>query len=386
MKIGYVHAGNPHHGVSRYGRLLAAETARRADVCVIEYELQLGDAWEVDTQRVAAIAAQLRGVDVVHLQYNNQRNGSVWGVGWRQLFNLRLFIRAVGRPAIVTVHDLYPLLGFRSLARRPIRSIRTLLDGGSQLLTMNWLKHRASQLLVCSQEERSRLAGGNGRVDVIPHFVEPRTLTLSRADAKAGLGWAGKRVITVLGYIHRRKGHQLVVDVLSHLPDDVIAVFAGGPTPSDAALIDRLHAQAKSRGVAHRLFFTGYLTEFELERHLIAADVGVCPFVRLSASGSLSTWISAARPIVASNLPQIREYNAIESGAIATFEPYVPSALAAAIHDALERNRGELDETVARLRTRLLLSVIADRHIDTYRELLRRHARAMTLRSVSAQA
>ena len=386
MKIGYVHAGPPHHGVNRYGRLLAAEIANRPDVCIAECDLQLHGRSPDDRSQIATAANRLRDADVVHLQYNNQRIGSVWGKGWRQLFNLRLFASTVARPLIVTVHDVYPLVPHRRLARHPLRSMRGLFAAAPQLLTTRWLRRHAAQLLVCSHEERKRLGDGSGRVTVIPHFVEARPIGISPADAKAALGWSGKRVITLLGYIHRRKGHGLVVDVLSELPEDVIAVFAGAPVPRDVSLVDRLRARAEARGVAHRLHVTGFIPESQLHLYLMATDVAVCPFAQLSASSSLSTWISAARPIVASNLPQLAEYNSLEPGAISTFDPYTTSALAAAIGEVLQRRDGDPDRRVARLGSRLRLSTIADRHLDSYQEVVRRSAAATALDTVRAEA
>ena len=41
MKIGYVQVGAPWHGVTRHGRLLAAEARERADLIVLECEVEL---------------------------------------------------------------------------------------------------------------------------------------------------------------------------------------------------------------------------------------------------------------------------------------------------------------------------------------------------------
>ena len=41
MKIGYVQVGAPWHGVTRYGRLLAAAARERADLIVLECEVEL---------------------------------------------------------------------------------------------------------------------------------------------------------------------------------------------------------------------------------------------------------------------------------------------------------------------------------------------------------
>jgi glycosyltransferase involved in cell wall biosynthesis len=111
------------------------------------------------------------------------------------------------------------------------------------------------------------------------------------------------------------------------------------------------------------------LPEQQLEQYLMATDVAVCPFRSLSASGSLSTWISTARPIVATDLPQIAEYNAVAPGAIAIFRPHSPEALAGAVRAVLQDGGDAQCEALRRVREQLLLPAIAGRHVTIYREV-----------------
>jgi glycosyltransferase involved in cell wall biosynthesis len=363
MEIGFVHAGAPQHGVSRYGRLLAA-AARDLGIGVRECDIQVDG--RTDRQQILAAAKQLAGAQLIHLQYNSQHRGSVWGPGWRQLRNLRVFADAARCPLVVTVHDVYSLRpSWTSALRRPAREIRRLRASAPQLATRYWLRRRAARLLVCSNEEHRHLSGSH----VVPHFVELRALQASREDVRRALGLADRRVLTLLGFIHERKGHRLVIEALPRLPHDVLAVFAGGPAPGSNGIVEHLRARADSLGVGDRVRITGYLPEGQLEQYLLATDVAVCPFRTLSASGSLSTWISAARPIVATDLPQIAEYNAMAPGAIATFPPNSPQALASAVSAVLADSGRTQCEAVRQVRERLLLPAIARRHVSIYREV-----------------
>jgi glycosyltransferase involved in cell wall biosynthesis len=364
MEVGFIHAGAPEHGVSRYGRLLASAAAQTADVRVRECEVRLDG--RSDQEQLLAAAEQLAAADLVHVQYNSQPKGSVWGPGWRQFRNLRLFGAAVRRPLVVTVHDVYSLKpAWPSALRRPGREVRRLAANGPQLAVRYWLQRRAARLLVCSEEERRHLS----RSRVVPHFVEARPLQGSRDEIRRALALADRRVVTLLGYIHERKGHRLLIEALKQLPDDVVAVFAGAPAPSSNGIVEDLRALADSLGVATRLRITGYLPEQQLEQYLMATDVAVCPFRSLSASGSLSTWISTARPIVATALPQIAEYNAVAPGAIATFHPRSPEALARAVRTVLQDGGEAQSDALRRVRERLLLPAIAGRHVTIYREV-----------------
>jgi hypothetical protein len=105
-----------------------------------------------------------------------------------------------------------------------------------------------------------------------------------------------------------------------------------------------------------------------VETYLLAADVAICPFLQMSASGSFSTWLSVGTAaIIASDLPQIQWYNAMVPGAITVFPAGDAQALAVLISNA-NADSGR----AARLKLRDLLSVtrIVDEHLSLYRNLL----------------
>jgi glycosyltransferase involved in cell wall biosynthesis len=241
---------------------------------------------------------------------------------------------------------------------------------------------RSRRIVVCTREEARRLRSlaDPTPVEVIPHFVEPQPTLPSAQAAKQRLGLEGKRVVGVLGFIHRRKGHDRVVNALPHLPDDTVAVFIGRAGRKDTGFARRLQAQAAALGVADRLRITGFVPEDALRDYLAATDVAACPFRSASASGSLSTWIAAERPIVASRLPLFEEYNTYASGALHLVDAAQPRTLADALAASLNASgappRAAASEAAAqaraRLRSRLSLSTIAARHVALYRRVAAR--------------
>lgn len=397
--VGYLHIGSAAHGVTRYGRMLADAARASGELRVIETELAVTGDPASDRRATAAAAARLGDADVVHIQYNNRLDECIWGSRWAQLRNVAAFTRRSAAPLVVTLHDLYPPMSLRAILRRgrarlgaaggaaaaaPRRPtgagivrrngarVQRLLQ--PDVLTLRWLRWRAHRCVVSSHEERSRLDAFFGRsgADVIPHLVERRTLTGSAEAAKVALGLGGRRVVTLLGYIHPRKGHRLLIDAMAYLPENVTVVFAGRAEPRHAAFLEMLWTAARRGGVADRLRVTGWLDDADFERYLVATDVGVCPFETASASGSLSTWISAGAMVVASDLPLVAEYNAMEPGAIATFAPYTPDAAAAAIRPSLAAPGARA--ATARLGERLSPEAVMQRHAAVYRSVA--HARA----------
>jgi glycosyltransferase involved in cell wall biosynthesis len=361
VKLGFLHRGDANDGLRRYGRLLAGEARRRAGLQVVEAD-------EPDA---------LAGAAVVHLQYNAR----VWGGGWRQLAALDRALDALARSGaavVVTLHDVYPggdpWAPFRKkrprLAQRMKRALATVTERVPGDRALARILRRAAVVLVCSRTERERLAGwrDQDKVRVVRHFVEERGPLPPRVEAKRAIDLAGGRVLTLLGFVHPRKGYQLAVEALPLLPDDVTLVCAGAPSPGN-----EMFASDLARAGAGRCIVTGWLDAEEQELHLAATDLALCPFRFFSASGSLSTWISAHRPVLAHALPQIAEYRELEPDAFVTFEPYTAEALAAAANAALTAPgaasaRSEDDPGMARLHQRLALPRIFDEHLAVYRD------------------
>lgn len=385
----------------RLGLILAAEARQRASLSVVETQVTLTGKWWQDRAKIIAAARQLSHADVVHLQYNSQREKSVWGRRWRQLYYLRLFVTVCRRPFVVQVSDFYPRHSPTVLVREGMRQlpgmIRVLLArvgltradragvGPSAFVkevrntfgpvgtTIRWLARHARVMIVCSEEEQRRIRDfvGGAKTRMIFLFAEERSLPISADEAKRLLNLSGQKVLTLLGFVHPRKGHKLLLEALAELPTDYVVVFAGRAREEQTR--QEVLAFARERGVEQRMRLTGYLPEEELERYLAATDLAVCPFETAAASSSINTWISAACPILASDLPLIAEYNRFQPGAIRTFAPYTASALARAIGEAMEARDGSR-VAVNRLRDCVTISEIFNHHLETYHQALSHHS------------
>ena len=354
LRVGFLHVGHERSGLRRYGGILAAEAASRADVEVIESDVGGRDAswWEL-----RRAARRLRDTDVVHVQWKlADWNPRVGGIP-----RMEVVLQSMRRPLVVTMHDVYPAAGRQAWALWP------------SALGMRRLGMAATSLVVHSEEERGRLRGRvpEDKVEVVPHFVETRAGLPAREASRAALGLADRRVVTLLGHIIKRRGHSLLIDAMRELPEDVIALFVGTTRPGRESIGQALEEQALDAGVAERVRFMGYLAEEGLEQVLAATDVAVCPFQSMSASGALATVISAGRPIVTSDLAPFGELNALEPGALHAFAPYQPGPLAACIDEALAVAGEERDPRVMALARRLATSRIVDRYVGLYRAAAR---------------
>jgi glycosyltransferase involved in cell wall biosynthesis len=350
LRLGYLHVGRERSGVRRYGRVLADAARRVPDLVVTE-----SDAGERDApiRALRAAGQRLRGSDVVHLQWKL----ADWGPRTGGMPRLEIVRVSVDATIIVTLHDVSEPHGIRE----------RWLEPGS--LGLRRLGRVAARLVVHSQEERRRLEGlvPEDRVVVVPHFVEERPALPDRSTARAALGLADRRIITLLGYMTKRRGHRLTLDALAGLPEDVICLFVGSVIEGRDHIADGLREHAASLGVVQRVRFLGYVPDADLEAILAATDVALCPFREMSASGALATWISAGRPIVASDLPAIRELDAMAPGAIRRFAPYEAEPLREAILAALDGADGSPDPPVQRLAAELATPRTLARYTEIYR-------------------
>ncbi|MFG6099694.1 glycosyltransferase family 4 protein [Leptothoe sp. ISB3NOV94-8A] len=374
MNIGYLHVGPQEHGLHRYGRLIAEEAKTRPNDSVIETSAALDKAWWQNLLTLHQAAQKLADADIVHFQYNK----AIWG---KTLSVLNLFIFALSCKAVlvVTLHDVYweqvpfqwSKLAFYFKAMY-----------GPKALAIRFLIHRMGKVFVCTQQEFDRLVSVSNlqikaqeKVKIIPHFVETRDIQINPEEVRQSLDLKNKRIITLLGWIHPRKGHRLVVETLPKLPSDVMVVFAGQNSEGSGGeqFLQELTQLAETLKVADRLKITGYLSEKELEEYLMVTDVAVCPFMKCSASGSLSTWISISHPKVAAyKLPQIEGYNSISPGSIHTFEPYTASSLAMLLSNLLSQSKESNNTAIDHLRSQLQIRTIVEDHTQHYAQVIHR--------------
>jgi glycosyltransferase involved in cell wall biosynthesis len=398
-RLGFLHLGDPEHGVTRYGRILGGAAKEHVEARVQEVTLDLSGDPAHQSDQLTSAAQTLSAADVVQVQYNQR----IWGEPLRAPFNVQTFIDACEAPVVVTLHDVRDGYGWvdilrrlwnqrsrsssatktagekreegeqairRSVRRSAYKAIRFLAyEIGNAWATYRLAGH-ASRVLVCTHEEARRVRDivEPSRVSVIPHFVEDRPRNISRVEAKRRIGLEGRDVFGVLGYIHRRKGHDLAVEALKYWPESVTLMLIGRAGENSQDFADFLQDRAKSLGVADRLHFTGYVPEADLPVYLAATDLALCPFRQASASGSLATWIAAERPILASDLPLFEEYNERVPGAIATFDPYTSDSLAGRAMELLERPEHESRPRLRALRNSHALPEVIQQHLEVYEQ------------------
>lgn len=350
LNVGLLHLGIPAHGVRRYGRILAAELTRLPGVSVLEHEVTLTATGLPATRSALGAVRALASANVTIVPYC--RNG-LWSPTRARIAQLLAVHAGLARRTVAVLHDVYSPGGRRQTEWWAV-AVNGTLPGA---------------VVLHGEHDRRALAGlpGIGRAVVIPHFIEQRP-AIERGAARERLAAdPRKRVIGMIGWIHPRKNYELAIRSLALLDDQVELWLVGGTPGADQTYLRGVLRLAAQLGVDRRVLVTGYVSERELEWRLAALDLGLCPYHDASASGSMSTLLSARRPVLASDVALARELRTLAPAAIRVSASADPQALAEAAGAMLESPPagGEFEALLADRSP----SVTADRYLRVLREV-----------------
>ena len=144
------------------------------------------------------------------------------------------------------------------------------------------------------------------KLSIIPHGSYQKPDFKNKEECKRKLNLQDKVVITILGFVTPKKGHDLVIPLLPKIDYNVQLVIAGGPqNAQDEQYINKLKKLAEQYHCADRVTFTGYLPDFT--DVLNASDVALLPYRYVTDSGVLHLLTAYGVPIIASDLEAFRE-------------------------------------------------------------------------------
>jgi len=167
---------------------------------------------------------------------------------------------------------------------------------------------RCADLILASTHDEAGLLGSlygadPDRIEVLPPGVDHRVFSPGdRAEARARLGHAGRRVLLFVGRIQPLKGLDLAVQALAEI-DDAVLWAVGGPSGADGpAELERVQKLAADLGVAERLLILPPRPHHELADYYRAADVCLVPS-RTESFGLVALEAAACgTPVVAASV------------------------------------------------------------------------------------
>jgi len=181
--------------------------------------------------------------------------------------------------------------------------------------------------------ELERRFGARQDVAIVPDGVRAALPAASVQLSASGSASGSQFTIGYAGHLYPWKGVDLVIEAVTALQDTRALIVGGHPQEPDLARVQALVIQLDC---ASRVTFTGLVPPTEVAARLRETDVLVLPNPASAMSRAfisplkLFEYMAAGRPIVASDLPSIREVLTHERNALLV-APGNPPALTAAI-------------------------------------------------------
>jgi glycosyltransferase involved in cell wall biosynthesis len=222
-----------------------------------------------------------------------------------------------------------------------------------------------------SREIMEKIYGvSESKLRVIPHGSFEKPNFLNKEECKRKLGLQNKTVITILGFVTPKKGHDLVIPLLPQLGQNVQLVIAGGPqTTNDVDYLERLKKIAVQYDCSDKITFTGFLQD--LTCVINATDIAILPYRTVTDSGVLHLLIAHRVPTIASNLKAFKEVYG-EFGCLELFNSEDHRDLFEKIQILLSNQqlRNLLKAKCEDMWSTTKWSDIAQRHVRIYQEVL----------------
>jgi glycosyltransferase involved in cell wall biosynthesis len=302
----------------------------------------------------ATLVARVRlwAPDVVHVQFAV----AAYAARLPALLRLVRALRAAGLPVVMTMHEV-------TRDTESLRGPGRMLYRRAAALADRVVVHTASAL----DELRGPVGAKQPAADVIAH---PRTelppAERSAAELRAAHGLGGDRVLLAFGFIDVDKGLDDLVRAFALLRErqGVRLAVAGAVRSRHGVfrvfeLRDRLHlrrvrALVAELGLERSVTFAGYVPSGDMRGWFDLAAAAVLPYRRIEQSGVANLAASAGTPVLAST--------AGELGALHTFPPRDPIALARTLHGFLRAPAPQPDPAASGSD----LPAIVDRTLDLY--------------------
>jgi glycosyltransferase involved in cell wall biosynthesis len=312
MNVAMVTTAGERCGIAAYSDALVQSLRALPDTDVRIVPIAVGE------QPISHYEAQARelnapDVDVVHVQHEF----SFWGFpvpGRPSRFaELRQLIR---RPLVMTAHTTLSLRAIFPVAteRNPWRWLKKqrLLRDRDYRESVEVTTFRAEATIVhteAAHQEFIERGLCRERLFVVPTGIPaPPRPAGGGTEFRRRHGLEGKRLLTLFGYVTPNKGYAMVVDVLRHLPPDVVFVVAGGARrPIEEKYVSDLQRYVAQAGMHDRTVITGYLEDHEVAAVMDATDIALVPHIQATGSYSVTFPLSHGKPTLASDLPCFRE-------------------------------------------------------------------------------
>nr|WP_319372584.1 glycosyltransferase [uncultured Methanobacterium sp.] len=209
------------------------------------------------------------------------------------------------------------------------------------------------------------------KITKIPLGVHASNI-LDQQESKSLLGFPDKKIITIFGFVGENKGHDLVVDVMPRLDDDIILLVAGGARNQEQLkYYNFLKNKVKSMELEDRVIFLDFVKDEDIPKVSSATDLFIFPYIWIAASAALNQAITYRKPTLTSDLDYFKgiknEFDCIE-----LFENNNKEDLLNKITEILDNSdkRAYLTKQCGKYYEKSKWETVAQRTKDLYYEML----------------
>ncbi len=257
------------------------------------------------------ILLKTKQADIVHIQYDS----SHWMLGKKNLFSK--YATRINKPLVVTLHEIYKESPFDY----PVSKIKSAVPGGT--LFKRWiykLKHHnirtenklcknnyfSTAIQVHNNFQRNILINKGTKesvVHVIPHGVWKEKYINIESYPKT---WR----FGTFGFLNNSTDYKTVLTALSKLQINWTYTIGGGARlPEHKHIANDIKNIAKKLSIGNHVNITGYIKNESMDNFFNGLDIYIAPFKFKSSSSSLNRAVSFACPIIASDIPLVKDIN-----------------------------------------------------------------------------
>jgi glycosyltransferase involved in cell wall biosynthesis len=275
MKISFYTSWNNKCGIADYSarfKSALAKTGAAVTIVPVGREKGIFD--------LIRLGKMMNDADIAHIQHEFSFFANAFMV--RSFVNCSLFLRQIKIPKVLTMHEVVPLGDH--LGRFPFLRLYRTIFASVDVIIVHTEKHRRTIMEM----------GVNGdKVILLPIPIPEIELPVdTKMQYKKLIGFDGKQVLTVFGFLNSRKGYELVLDAIKDL-DDCVFLIAGGQHYRDqSGYAERLMNRIREMRLEQRATILGYLPESRIPAVMGATDIVLAPFRDMPGSASLSLGVA----------------------------------------------------------------------------------------------
>ncbi len=377
LRICFISSYPPNHArLSEYAQNLVTELADRPTIDQMSVltdqvstsrgtlpdspKVKVVRVWKQDSPlSILSVMVQVLKLrpDVVHFSIGYQSFGKSRISNFTGL-SLVFLCRLCGLKVIVLLHNLAALVDLEKVKQKPSFTNRA----GIMVATRLILSASKVVVMVKSYADYLRKNYNNKGILFIPHGSTSHNCASIDPE---------ERVVLMFGHMGPFKGLPTMLSAFEKITrerNDVKLVIAGANHPNFPTYLNEFSNKAPAK-----VIFTGYMPEQELCKVFGIADVVVTPYLLATGtSGVFHLACSFGKPVVSSDLPEIRELLADGASAI-----LVPPGNSDALKDAILKVLNDkslatkMAEENLKFAQKERLSIVAKAYEETYIELLK---------------